>query len=121
MKNLEDIVKAMLEENKSTVEGLLDREVEVEEARLLLKKYDAAIRPNFVNWMASASISVLNPKSQFAISSNLHDELIVNQEQSLVHPIMLLEFVRQAKAISDDKDTEYVYPKWGHFINSQEN
>src|SRR3989344_1817490 len=77
-------------------------EIDGNQARTILRRYVAAIEPNFLAWMSAAAISARSPYGKYAAEENLWVEIRDN------HPGMLRNFAKECTAEPDANDFQAV-------------
>lgn len=75
-----------------------------EQCARIIKRYSAAIGPNFVVWMAAAIVACRSVEGRFAASENVYIEVKDN------HPGMLRDFAKRSQAEPDPADYTFVAP-----------
>jgi hypothetical protein len=76
----------------------------VDECRAALRRYTAAVTPNFVKWLAAASLSARSQDARYAASENVYVEIRDD------HPGMLRALARGSGALPETSDYEQVEP-----------
>jgi len=103
-------LESRIEELKRAVKKYLPNlnQLSDEQARSLLKRYAAAIEPNFTYWMSAAVVSAKTQQGRYAATENLEVEIRDD------HRGMLRNFVAQVGALPDrsvhDAVRSAVYP-----------
>jgi hypothetical protein len=103
------LIEETLEAAQNEIYALLkNTNIELNDAgrRTILKRYDAAIRPNLIVLIAAAGISPIeHPLAKYATAAVLYHEIRARQNQPMASPLMLLEFVSQVDCIGCREDT----------------
>ena len=99
-----ELQKLFAQANVDILASLPDlRKINVEQARRILARYDAAIEGNFTSWMGVTIVSARSLAGRYAASENLTVEMRDD------HPTMLRDFVRYASAIPTIEDQADVF------------
>jgi Iron-containing redox enzyme len=87
----------------SVAESLPDpASLSLDQCRLAIRRYSAAVIPNFVKWLAAAAVSARSQDARYAASENAYVEI---QED---HPGMLRALARSSGASPEALDYEFV-------------
>lgn len=99
-------LESRIEELKRAVKKYLPslNQLSDKQARSLLKRYAAAIEPNFTYWMSAAAVSAKTQQGRYAATENLEVEI---QDD---HRGMLRKFVTQVGALPDRSVYDTVRP-----------
>jgi hypothetical protein len=76
----------------------------LDECRLAVRRYTAAVTPNFVKWLIAASLSARSQDARYAASENVYVEVRDD------HPGMLRALARSSQALPDSADYEAIEP-----------
>ncbi len=108
MKDIKDIFESARDQIDSLTKIVLTKN----ESRKVLRRYGAAIHPNFIVWMELTSLSGLrHPDAQYTVGRNLYDKLRVGMSQKNAHPVMLWNFLNQVNCLSNGPTSKYVQPE----------
>ena len=76
----------------------------LDECRAALRRYTAAVTPNFVKWLCAASLTARSQDARYAASENVYVEIKED------HPGMLRDLARGSDALPERADYESVEP-----------